>query len=1118
KSPDGTGLAGKWSWGEKHNNYQEVHLVRAKDLPGFEDACDGTVSFRVYSEGTAAVRRINLRLIDAQGEVFQITKPVTFEKKGWQELSYRIPPNAPYDSWGGVVNKKFDLPVKLQALIVDFTPQVAESGTLYFDDIDCTGVGNKVDTYRPLWDFTSRDAWRLAGDPNITSLDTSGKQAIIVAHPTNKTLYLSLSERKMGMLTDAAPTSYTIKANLLSGNGIALGFHLRDAQGEIFKFQAKPLMPGANTLVWKVPDDKADSWGASKNGVIDFPVNVYELTVLRTAGQGEAKVELNEAGISERIPASEAITLDVETGTPIHVLRVGDEKKLAVRVNNTAMTPQTFTLALKLTNIDQETMDFSRSFTLPAMGSASWQLPSVPKKLGIWWVNYTVTDASGTAKATGRTSFSYMNPAGPTPGLANGFLFSICTHTERWSKNDAQLEVLAAGMCGAKVMRTGPEWGSIEPTEGTWQWDKFDWIVDEYAKQGMELEYPFAFSPGWAVADQSALAKGWSYFSRKCPRLDAWSQYCSAVATRYKGKMRLFEVWNEPDIGFWNDGLEEYLQIQKAAYEAVHQANPQARVMNGGLANFDHPQRKQGFAEGLATRGQSSMDILALHMHGPFSNFQQTVDGKVAEIRKMFKGNMPIYYNETAIPSMDDAQKMQAETLVKKLIFAWARGSIGYTWYDLRNDGFNPKDGEHNFGMVTNDFYPKAVYPTYNTLALNLNDKKYLGELKLGAGQWGFVFGNAQDEIVVTWSDIVGSTEDSYILQTNAQSASSMDMMDNQTPTPVVGGCVVLPVGSTPKFVVLKKASGLPSVRQQLVAISELQPGVPGGTVAVKAEFANPFPKAQTVTVTWKVASDIMGNTQEQTVTIPGNGKEKATLQVTIPQNIKAQYGDSRMVQLSYRFSGTPWAGSVQIPINIAAYIPTTEMNTRPADFSMADRGHIHNLYENDPNTANLTWKGPQDLSARAWLGRSRDALILKIDVQDDIFSQKFANDEVWKGDNIQFALFIPGQLGSWECGLTRLADGSPSVFTWTKPTGFADPSKQVTLQTELKNGELIYTATLPYSAFGLSDSILESGIKFNFIANDNDGDSREGWVFLTRGIGETKDPTLYPFVVFAKK
>ncbi|HEX2948641.1 MAG TPA: hypothetical protein VHV83_03590, partial [Armatimonadota bacterium] len=47
KSPDGTGLAGKWSWGEKHNNYQEVHLVRAKDLPGFEDACDGTVSFRV---------------------------------------------------------------------------------------------------------------------------------------------------------------------------------------------------------------------------------------------------------------------------------------------------------------------------------------------------------------------------------------------------------------------------------------------------------------------------------------------------------------------------------------------------------------------------------------------------------------------------------------------------------------------------------------------------------------------------------------------------------------------------------------------------------------------------------------------------------------------------------------------------------------------------------------------------------------------------------------------------------------------------------------------------------------------------------------------------------------
>ncbi|MEI3001775.1 MAG: hypothetical protein V8T86_12910 [Victivallis sp.] len=42
-------------------------------------------------------------------------------------------------------------------------------------------------------------------------------------------------------------------------------------------------------------------------------------------------------------------------------------------------------------------------------------------------------------------------------------------------------------------------------------------------------------------------------------------------------------------------------------------------------------------------------------------------------------------------------ERNQAITLFKKLLFAWSRGSIGYTWYDLRNDiGYYRVDGEHN--------------------------------------------------------------------------------------------------------------------------------------------------------------------------------------------------------------------------------------------------------------------------------------------------------------------------------------------------------------------------------------------------------------------------------------
>ena len=109
---------------------------------------------------------------------------------------------------------------------------------------------------------------------------------------------------------------------------------------------------------------------------------------------------------------------------------------------------------------------------------------------------------------------------------------------------------------------------------------------------------------------------------------------------------------------------------------------------------------------------------------------------------------VPWYANETAIHSLNGAERNQAITLFKKLLFAWSRGSIGYTWYDLRNDGYDPVDGEHNYGMVTNDFQPKPVYSAYNMLAGLYRNMKYIRQYDLGANLWAFEFSDGADTLI----------------------------------------------------------------------------------------------------------------------------------------------------------------------------------------------------------------------------------------------------------------------------------------------------------------------------------------------------------------------------------
>lgn len=1100
-APDGT-KAVKVSWTKDRFRYAEPIFLKPAVLPEFEQ---GTVSVKIYTTENCPVGRVNLRLIDAQGEVFQWDQAVSWRQAGWKTLSYNITPGNAKISWGGKSDKKLDFPARLFGFGIDFQKD-GGAGELFLGPVSFTSAGGeKVASSEKLCSFSQDEKWRAlfyVGQGNIKLADNgmtvTGKAGICV-----------LQDRMWNLISyPVKPAAANLQARLLSGSA-AVRFIFRDSRNQTF-----------NTADMKLTAGRTE-YPIELSGALAAAVPPVRIEALHITSPGkDLNLSLQQAVLVFNRPLIEAIRPEVLTGNPVHVLKAGDEKALQLQFTNQSAVPASFRAQAVFSDFFGRSFTVAKNFQLGTHRSALWHPDRMPDRYGIWNVAFTLTDLEHKDSiSTSSLAFAYMKPAGPIPGYADDFLFSICTHSERWGHSDQEKEVLAAALCGAKVIRTGPEWGTIQPHDRNhWEWEAMDKLVDRYGKNGIEIQYILAFTTKWAAPLEKQQSKNWLDWSRCAPDLDAWRNYAKTIAQRYKGKIRYWEIWNEPDLsGFGSFTAEEYIKMMQVAYKAIKAVDPQAHVMTGGFATLsDHPSRKdKQFHEKVLRQAKGSFDVHAYHEHCDFTNYAQRVDEKFIPLRRATGVTVPWYANETAISSMDGAEAFQAETLYKKLLFAWARGAIGYTWYDLRNDGFDPKDSESNFGMLTNDFYPKPVYSVYNALVTWFNGTKFERQFDLGANLWAFVFKGQDRLIIPCWNDTAGAATRHIVIKTDARKAEQVDIMGNASAVPLLDGMTILELGALPSALNLVQATKAEPAGA-LVEVKSSGVAVPGRPFGLSLLLCNPLKQDRKFSLTLQLPKGITVARSEATAVVPGASRKQLDFQLKVSSDMKGEYGVIPKIKLAYRIADTPWQGEIAVPVNLAISIPAGSVERKP-DFLLNTRDQVVSLCAADPAKNHLVWRDADDLSAKIWLAMEKNALRMKAVVTDDVHCQSNNGNRVWQGDNIQFALNIPGQVGTWEIGLSRLDNGKAEAFVWSAPKGFV-PEKTmaaIKLETTRQGKETIYQATIPLAAVGLTSAQLKQGIRFNLLVNDNDGELREGWIHLAPNLGTNKNPSLYPFIIF---
>lgn len=95
-------------------------------------------------------------------------------------------------------------------------------------------------------------------------------------------------------------------------------------------------------------------------------------------------------------------------------------------------------------------------------------------------------------------------------------------------------------------------------------------------------------------------------------QIQAFTKYVAWTVNHFRGRVEYYEIWNEPNIEYWNPTAnpEEYGRLFKASAAVIHQTDSNAKAVFGGLAGAETEFAKRALD---ACDCASDIDVFAYH-------------------------------------------------------------------------------------------------------------------------------------------------------------------------------------------------------------------------------------------------------------------------------------------------------------------------------------------------------------------------------------------------------------------------------------------------------------------------------------------------------------------------
>lgn len=392
-------------------------------------------------------------------------------------------------------------------------------------------------------------------------------------------------------------------------------------------------------------------------------------------------------------------------------------------------------LCIQLKDWEQNVLSsISQELTIPSSArpihlEIPVQIPENKNFIEIWWTFKRSDGKVFSANSTYSKEIDFpidktLNPDSP---WGMGLYFLRYGSDQKSRERAAQI----ASRVGIKWTREDFVWSQIEPEPGRFDFDYYDNIVNTALKYGISVYGILCY---WASWTEPYTMKGVEDFVR----------YAEATVNHFKDRVKFWEIYNEPNIFFWQGPKELYPELVKRCYEAIKRADPEAQVLAISTSGIDNH-----FID-FCLQANTPFDILTIHPYRPTLDDIKFIN----ELKKVAKQvqNRPVWITEMGWSSHlwknGVTEREQALLLARCYLSAIASGAVqNISWYDFRNDGSDPFYFESNFGIVREDFSPKPALRACANICKNLPDKNIKTRTDFGEDVIAF----QQGKIIVIW-------------------------------------------------------------------------------------------------------------------------------------------------------------------------------------------------------------------------------------------------------------------------------------------------------------------------------------------------------------------------------
>jgi hypothetical protein len=263
-------------------------------------------------------------------------------------------------------------------------------------------------------------------------------------------------------------------------------------------------------------------------------------------------------------------------------------------------------------------------------------------------------------------------------------------------------------------------WRSVEAAgKGAYNWAAQDYVVAQANARGLHIYAGLGYTPTWASVAGNSNSPPINY--------QDWYDYVYAAVSRYKGSIKYWEMWNEPDLNhFWGGTQAQFIELFKVGVDAAHAADPDCMVLGPEIAGVG---RRDLWMKEFLQQAGNKVDIISFHQYGA----GDTAAGRLWEIDAMRYhivnagyGNKPIWVTESGLASDNIGEQAQAEYITEMLAGMASRPWWKKFFYYQIWEG--PTDRS---GLLRQDETPKpawyayrdytAAHPAPETVSVNLS-------------------------------------------------------------------------------------------------------------------------------------------------------------------------------------------------------------------------------------------------------------------------------------------------------------------------------------------------------------------------------------------------------------